>query len=100
MTLKDYLTWPFQRPREELYDLSKDPFQMNNLAELDKYMTTLKSLSNQLRQYLIKTKDPRELGEKLSWDNAAYYKDRDKKPKPSEKARQMLGLKKEYNYLN
>ena len=89
-----------KRPKEELYDLSKDPFQMNNLAELDKFMPTLKSLSNQLRQYLIKTKDPRELGEKLSWDNAPYYKDRDKKPKPSEKARQMLGLKEEYNYLN
>ena len=89
-----------KRPKEELYDLLNDPFQMNNLANVDKYKPNLETLSNRLKSYLVKTQDPRELGQKLNWDNAPYYKDRDKKPRPSKKAREMLGLKEEYSYLN
>jgi N-sulfoglucosamine sulfohydrolase len=48
---------------------------------------------------LVKTKDPREVGQIFDWDNAPYFKDRDKKPKPSKKAIQILGLEEEYNYL-
>ena len=89
-----------KRPKEELYDLLNDPFQMNNLANVDKYKPNLETMSNRLKSYLVKTKDPRELGQKFNWDNAPYYKDRDKKPRPSKKAREMLGLKEEYSYLN
>ena len=89
-----------KRPQHELYNLSEDPFQMNNLAELNEYKPVLEDLSNQLNSYLIKTKDPREVGQAFDWDNAPYFKDRDKKPKPSKKAIQILGLKEEYNYLD
>ena len=89
-----------KRPQHELYNLSKDPFQMKNLAEVNEYKPVLKDLSNQLNAYLVKTKDPREIGQLFDWDNAHYFKDRDKKPKPSKKAIQILGLREEYNYLD
>jgi hypothetical protein len=89
-----------KRPKHELYNLSNDPFQMNNLAEDNEYSSVLESLSNQLNAYLVKTKDPREVGQLFDWDNTPYYKDMDKKPKPSKNAIQILGLKKEYNYLD
>tara|TARA_B110000305_G_C19448289_1_gene646152 strand:+ start:92 stop:1621 length:1530 start_codon:yes stop_codon:yes gene_type:complete len=89
-----------KRPQHELYNLSKDPFQMKNLAEVNEYKPVLKDLSNQLNAYLVKTKDPREIGQLFDWDNAPYFKDRDKKPKPSKKAIQILGLREEYNYLD
>ncbi len=73
---------------------------MNNLAEVNEYRPILEALSNQLKSYLVKTKDPREVGLVFDWDNAPYFKDRDKKPKPSKKAIQILGLKEEYNYLD
>ena len=88
-----------KRPKHELYNLSEDPFQLNNLAEVNEYTSILENLSNQLSAYLVKTKDPREVGQIFDWDNAPYYKDRDKKPKPSKKAIQILGLEEEYNYL-
>ena len=88
-----------KRPQHELYNLSEDPFQLNNLAEVNEYTSVLENLSNQLSAYLVKTKDPREVGQIFDWDNAPYYKDRDKKPKPSKKAIQILGLEEEYNYL-
>ena len=74
-----------KRPEHELYNLREDPFQMNNLAEVNEYKPVLKELSDQLKAYLIMTKDPREVGQLFDWDNATYYKDRDKKPKPSKK---------------
>jgi arylsulfatase A-like enzyme len=88
-----------KRPQHELYNLSEDPFQLNNLAEVNEYKSVLENLSNQLSAYLVKTKDPREVGQIFDWDNAPYFKDRDKKPKPSKKAIQILGLEEEYNYL-
>ena len=88
-----------KRPQHELYNLSEDPFQLNNLAEVNEYTSVLENLSNQLSAYLVKTKDPREVGQIFDWDNAPYFKDRDKKPKPSKKAIQILGLEEEYNYL-
>ena len=47
------------RPAEELYDLRKDPHQLNNLAKNPEYAEKLKSLNGQLMQILEKTKDPR-----------------------------------------
>ena len=88
-----------KRPQHELYNLSEDPFQLNNLAEVSEYTSVLENLSKQLNAYLVKTKDPREVGQIFDWDNAPYFKDRDKKPKPSKKAIQILGLEEEYNYL-
>ena len=38
------------RPREELYDLRKDPYEMKNLAENPEHVRLLQSLRKQLRQ--------------------------------------------------
>jgi N-sulfoglucosamine sulfohydrolase len=44
------------RPREELYDLRKDPFEMNNLANNPEQATLLRSLRQQLAEW-CKTQD-------------------------------------------
>jgi uncharacterized sulfatase len=41
-----------RRPAEELYDVKKDPFQMNNLADDPKYAKTLQSMRKQLEQWM------------------------------------------------
>ena len=48
-----------KRPKEELYDLSKDPHQMNNVSNKEEYKETLIELRNKLTGLLEKTKDPR-----------------------------------------
>ncbi len=48
-----------QRPREELYDLNKDPHQMHNVASDPKYQQTLAELREQLMSELRRTNDPR-----------------------------------------
>ena len=73
---------------------------MNNLAEANEYKAIVQALSNQLNAYLVKTNDPRKVGQVFDWDNAPYYKDRDKRPKPSKKAIEIFGLEEEYNYLD
>ena len=89
-----------KRPEYELYKIKEDPYQMNNLAEDDQYKPIVLALSDRLNNYLIKTNDTREVGQVFDWDNAPYYKDRDKRPKPSKKAIEVLGLEEEYNYLD
>lgn len=39
------------RPKEELYDLEKDPFEMNNLADRPKHSELLRSLRKQLAEW-------------------------------------------------
>lgn len=45
------------RPEDEFYDLQKDPFQMNNLAEEDKYANELQRLSDALSAFLASALD-------------------------------------------
>jgi uncharacterized sulfatase len=47
------------RPQEELYDLRKDPDQLNNVAEDNEYAEVKAKLSKQLMQVLENTNDPR-----------------------------------------
>jgi len=47
------------RPEEELYDLRKDPDQLNNVAEDNEYAEVKAKLSKQLMQVLEDTNDPR-----------------------------------------
>lgn len=61
------------RPREELYDIEKDPHQMNNLAGALGYEEVQKNLREQLRGHLTKTKDPRIVGGVVDWDYYPYY---------------------------
>jgi N-sulfoglucosamine sulfohydrolase len=87
-----------KRPAEELYDLKKDPDQMNNMADQPEYDQIKRDLSEKLTNILITTNDPRETGGEIIWDNTAYYEKNDFNPKPSEEAIRLLGLKKEYSY--
>ena len=48
-----------KRPREELYDMKKDPDQMKNLASDPAHAETVKKLRARLMAYLRETNDPR-----------------------------------------
>ena len=60
---------------------------MNNLSQVDEYKPVFEALLSKLNTYLVKTNDPRETKLEFDWDNTHYYKDRDKKPEPSKKAK-------------
>lgn len=62
-----------KRPYEELYDLSKDPFCLNNLAALKEHQEKKNQLSKLLSRRLKADKDPRELHQTKvirEWDNS------------------------------
>ena len=56
-----------KRPREELFDLEKDPHQMHNVAALPEYATVLAELRSQLLNELQRSGDPRMV------DDGKYY---------------------------
>ncbi|SEM73222.1 Arylsulfatase A [bacterium A37T11] len=88
-----------RRPAEELYDLKNDPDQLKNLADKPAYANIKKKLAKQLLDYQVKSGDPRTQAQGVDWDKAAYYKEADKRPKPSKYYQQLLGLDSVYNYL-
>jgi len=51
------------RPAEELFDVRKDPAQIHNVADDLRYADVKRKLSEQMNKELIKTKDPRTLGD-------------------------------------
>ena len=61
-----------KRPAEELYDVLKDPDQVNNLAANTAYFEVKQRLRDQLEEYQRKTKDPRAEG-KSPWDYYPHY---------------------------
>jgi arylsulfatase A-like enzyme len=87
-----------KRPAEELYDLTRDPYQMNNVAGIAAYQDIKEKLSGQLTSYLKEQGDPRELGGEMKWIGAPYYAEKDFFPRPSEEAQHALNLKEEYSY--
>jgi N-sulfoglucosamine sulfohydrolase len=89
-----------KRPAEELYDLTKDPYQMINIADDAAYSDISKMLSDKLTQYLQGNGDPRELGGEMKWLGAPYYAEKDFNPRPNEVARQALNLEEEYSYID
>ncbi len=62
-----------KRPAEELYDLKKDPAQMNNVAGRPEYTETQKKLAAVLMAELKATQDPRVLGKGDIFDEYPYY---------------------------
>jgi arylsulfatase A-like enzyme len=62
-----------KRPAEELYDLQKDPDQLNNVADKPEYAKVKKKLAIALMDELKATKDPRVLGNGDIFDNYPYY---------------------------
>ena len=62
-----------KRPRLELYDLKKDPDQLDNVAENPEYAGVMKKLAEQLHKDLVATGDPRELGQGDQFDSYPYF---------------------------
>jgi arylsulfatase A-like enzyme len=73
------VTRPFElcfakRPAEELYDVKKDPDQVNNLAGQPGYAQQLAGLRVQLANWMKETADPRALNPNDNrWDKYPYY---------------------------
>jgi len=62
-----------KRPAEELYDLRKDPAQLNNVAGRPEYAKVKSKLAAALMAELKATKDPRVLGKGDAFDRYPYY---------------------------
>jgi len=62
-----------KRPKEELYDISVDKGCINNLAKDENYSKILERLRKQLQNRLIKTKDPRIMGNGDIWESYTRY---------------------------
>ena len=58
-----------KRPLEELYDLGKDPYQMNNVARESGYERVRKELNQKMFNLLNETKDPRLLNDGSFFEN-------------------------------
>ena len=62
-----------KRPSEELYDLRKDPDQLNNVADDPSYAKAKEELAARLMAELKATGDPRVLGKGDAFDSYPYY---------------------------
>ncbi|MGL4595701.1 MAG: sulfatase-like hydrolase/transferase [Thermoguttaceae bacterium] len=60
-----------EKPTEELYDLTADPDEINNLANLPEYKTVLDEMRNALSDWEQKIIDPSFLPEGMLWDKSA-----------------------------
>lgn len=70
-----------KRPAEELYDLSKDPGQIHNVAGRPEYAEVQKQLRAELDRWMVETADPRAKGETDFWDAVEYVGGRTKPAK-------------------
>ena len=62
-----------RRQADELYDLSNDPEQINNVAGLSKYSVILDEMRSRLQEYTAETGDPSALGLDAPWNYYPYY---------------------------
>jgi arylsulfatase A-like enzyme len=62
-----------KRPAEELYDLAKDPFQVENVAGGPEYKKAQAQLSAELDKWMKETADPRASGGGDEFDGYEYY---------------------------
>ena len=62
-----------KRPEEELFDLERDPHQLNNVAQDPKYSATKSELRRALDEWLKSTQDPRMLNDDDPWDRYPYF---------------------------
>jgi N-sulfoglucosamine sulfohydrolase len=61
-----------KRPAEELYDLTKDPHQILNVADRPGYAAAQKKLRRTLDKWMKRTKDPRATSDDDRWDHYPY----------------------------
>jgi uncharacterized sulfatase len=52
------------KPKEELYDLDKDPHEINNLAGLPEFEKVRKEMADALDKWIVETKDLGDVPEK------------------------------------
>jgi N-sulfoglucosamine sulfohydrolase len=62
-----------KRPAEELYDLGRDPHQIDNVAGRPAYAALQKELRAQLDQWMKDTADPRAVKDDDHWDSCPYF---------------------------
>ena len=62
-----------KRPAEELYDLKKDPHEINNVAEAPEYLSARKACREQLDKWTKDTADPRATKDDDHWDRYPYF---------------------------
>ncbi|MFD2255124.1 sulfatase [Luteolibacter algae] len=60
------------RPEEELYQIRKDPHNLDNLAKDPEYQPTIKKLRDRMERQLTEQKDPRMLGTGDVFDEYPY----------------------------
>ena len=68
------------RPAEELYDLKKDPAQLNNVAAERAYAKAKKDMASRLEARLRATRDPRIVGGDIIWDTIPHSGGGDRLP--------------------
>ena len=61
-----------KRVEEELYNISEDPFCMNNLADNEKFSGIKVRLETEMKEKLTQQNDPRILGNGDIFDNYEY----------------------------
>jgi len=70
---KKYYEYAFgKRPKEELYDLKKDPMQINNVTNNSGYESIRSKLNKQLLTELKRTNDPRVMGDGNTFEKMPY----------------------------
>lgn len=62
-----------KRPAEELYDLTRDPHQLENVARNPDYDEVRRELSSRLEKELRASEDPRVMGNGSVFDHYPYY---------------------------
>jgi arylsulfatase A-like enzyme len=62
-----------KRPADELYDLGRDPYQLQNVAGQPAHADAQRRLRQQLDAWLRDTGDPRVMKDDDRWDRFAYY---------------------------
>lgn len=71
---KKFYNWSFaKRPGEELYDLRKDPHQLQNVAGKKEYAREQERLAKDLLTWMQQTGDPRASSEEDPWSEYPYY---------------------------
>ncbi len=65
-----------KRPKEELYAIKTDPFQIKNLADDPEYAVLKKQLNEQLMAELKATGDPRVTGDGKTFEQMPYTTDK------------------------
>lgn len=62
-----------KRPGEELYDLRKDPAQLDNVAGEPAYAAELADCRARLERWMKQTADPRAISDDDRWDRYPYF---------------------------